>query len=469
MRSPPPSPARATTATERVLRVLVWVAPLVITGWWTINTINDISRVGIEPGDHFHDFFEFYSGAQAVREGTSLYAAGRLGYIYPPLLAVVLAPLTAFPIGAAAAVWLGLKVVAMGVSAVVGGRAMVQRFGLALTSFAPWAVGFVASIGFLLIADKVRAEFRMQQSNALLLACWVLGLWWIDRRPALAGAVLGLAVNIKYLALIALPYFLIRRRWKAGAGMVASTAVFALAPALVLGWEGNLDAWRRALGGLGSMLAGSAAESAASGDAKVMSFDSIGVSVTKVMVTLSGEPGLTPMSLLLVGAIAAVVVGVIWMIYRRRGWALFAPAGRAGELTGAASGQARLVALEWSGLIVLALAFSPQTNTRHLVQLILPAMAIGAAFLAPADGFSPVRGRVLAVLAGAMLLAGLVIPPSYSDATRQLAREFNNNGWPSWMTLGSFVLLLVAAVPNRRLSDEPASSRAGASPRPAAP
>src|SRR5689334_3909941 len=43
------------------------------------------------------DFADYWNAAHAMREGTNIYTSGQHGYIYPPLLAFVLQPLTFIP------------------------------------------------------------------------------------------------------------------------------------------------------------------------------------------------------------------------------------------------------------------------------------------------------------------------------------------------------------------------------------
>src|SRR5262249_28010217 len=77
-----------------------------------------------------------------------------------------------------------------------------------------------------------------------------LALCLLDRFPMWAGAALGLVMNIKYLSLGFLPYLLIRRRWAAAMSMLVWTVVFAVIPAMLIGWEKNLDYLEQALGRL---------------------------------------------------------------------------------------------------------------------------------------------------------------------------------------------------------------------------
>ena len=436
MSTPPPkSPPR--------WLALFWLVPFGIVVWWSINTIGQVHNPKYDAGDRFRDFLEFYSGSEALVKGTPLYEAGKLGYIYPPLLAVLLMPLAHLPIASAALVWLAIKSAALLASIWLGARDMTRRFGLDRTGPLLIISGIVAAIGAAILADKVRAEYRMQQSNAILLLCWTLALIWLDRRPGLAGIALGFAVTIKYVALIALPYLLIRRRFKAAASLVLSTIAFNLAPAIILGWNENLAGLSRALGGIGNMLSGAGQQA---GEAKIMGMENFGISVPSVVVRALDLPGLNITALLIIAVIAAAVFAAAWIIYARAGQSMFQHAAADGTspLAQANPTRHRMLALEWSGLIVAALAFSPQTNSPHLVQLVLVALALAAALLALAPTH-PFHFK-LAIASALVLLASLTLPPS-GESTRTLVGLSRRIGWPAWTMLVSYLLLLAAAVP----------------------
>lgn len=443
--------------------VWLWVVPLVIVTWWTVNTIGTVYRVDVnqpsavlEQSERFRDFYEFYSGARALREGTPLYEAGRLGYIYPPLLATLMLPLAGMTIETAAVVWVILKSVAGLLVAWLGAREMVLRFELGsehggasgvLPSRVLLGLGaVVAALGFAFLADKLRAEYRMQQSNMLLVLCWTLALVWLDCRTASGrpswraglglGLALGFAITIKYIAIIALPYLLIRRRFAQAGWVVTGTAFWMLLPAAFIGWTANADGVARAFGGIGGMLAGSGQSA---GQSKVMAMNAIGCSIPSAAVHMLGATGLTASVVAVIGVVAGLVFALAWGIYKVRGQVLFV--GRSGAADGSTAQGRRMVALEWVGLTVAALAFSPQTNSPHLVQLALLCLALGAAIL------KPVRPslRWAAIAAAALLVAGFTLPQP-SMFGRDAVVLSQRIGWPSWAMIGSFLLLLWATV-----------------------
>jgi hypothetical protein len=190
-----------------------------------------------------------------------------------------------------------------------------------------------------------------------------------------------------------------------------------------------------------------------------MSMEKIGNSVSSAVVNFMGLSGLSAAAVGVIGVLAGFVFAIAWMIYARAGQPMLQHAAADGGSTRALADPTRhrMLGLEWAGLIVAALAFSPQTNSPHLVQLLLVAMAIAAALLAPAPQCR--IGFKLAVASALILLAGLTLPPGGS-ATRELVPAFQRAGWPAWTMLASYLLLLAAAVPRPpaviQTSDSPA-------------
>ena len=82
------------------------------------------------------------------------------------------------------------------------------------------------------------------------LAGIALGLYWLKRRPSLAGVLLGITVLIKYQSICFLPLLLVRGRWRAALAMIAGIIATSLLPALWVGWERNLDYLAMAFHGL---------------------------------------------------------------------------------------------------------------------------------------------------------------------------------------------------------------------------
>lgn len=359
------------------------------------------------------DFWEFFSGAEALVKGTDVFAAGDLGYIYPPLLATLLMPLVKLGVEGAAMVWLVVNVLVLAFASWLGGWTVASRLGV------PKAAPLVTFIGLALLADKLFGDMKMQQSNILMLACWVIGMWGLGRgfgrgetngagsagkgswRWLTSGLALGFGFSIKYLPIVALPYYVVRGRWKHAIGLIAGIVFWALIPAAFIGWQMNADLWRGATAGL--INAGDGNWQTDAGQARVMNTREFGISITTALVRTFDSLGKPKLGMPAAALLMALTFLAAWWIYHRNKQPMWL--GRFG-----ASEESRwpVLLVEWTGLIVGALAFSPQTNSRHLVHAMPLGFLIGAVILTGRSA----EVRRLGIVAAAIWWLGMVLPPS---------------------------------------------------------
>lgn len=419
----PENPNRATQSpwwANAGVRIAAHVGSLAIVLYGTNASYRIMT--GGEPLDRrFRDFFEFYSGAEALVKGTDVFAAGELGYIYPPLLATLLMPLVKLGIAGAGLVWLMLNMFLLAFAAWLGGCTVASRLGV------PKAAPLVTFIGLALLADKLFGDMKMQQSNILMLTCWVIGMWGLGRHWLISGLALGFGFSIKYLPIVALPYFAVRGRMKHVAGLVAGIIFWALIPAAFIGWKLNTDLWRGATSGL--IHSGDGNWQTDAGQARVMNTREYGISITTAVVRTfdsMGQPKLgLPVAALLMGATFLAA----WWVYRRNNQPMWL--GRFGE---SEATRWPVLLVEWTGLIVVTLAFSPQTNSRHLVHAMPLGFLIGAVIL---TGQSD-RTRRLGIAAAAIWWLGMVLPPSIPTPSMQSAV------WMWRRASGSCICMIIA-------------------------
>lgn len=418
------------SASERRQRVVYYVLfsclLLGLITWMTLGTLERMNSLTEPEPRRYRDFYEFYSGAEALLHRQDIYAAGSLGYIYPPLTAFLMVPLAMMPIYTAAVVWLIIRFVLLALALYLCVDEVVRRLKIRRD---PVAMLGIAAIGFLLHVDKMRADMINQQTNVLMLLAWVLGLRWLDKRPWLAGLALGFAANIKYVTLLAVPYLLIRGRFKAAGATVLSAIAWAILPAVYLGWDLNAKYLRGAFAGLLHTVNNTPEQ------AGVARIHQIGLSIPRWAMGMTSDDGnMRASSYLLVLAVACVFMGAIWLLYRNSRVPLFA--GRFGAIECQPQRQP-IVLMEWIGLIVVALAFSPQTNPSHLSQLLLATTCAAAMMLDRVHGVK----RWPVPVGMAIMIAGFVLPPGggrYVEAVK----DWHAMAGPAWCLLAGSLLLL---------------------------
>lgn len=436
---PPKAPAWAFWA--------VLAALLGMWGWCVAGGAVSLGRADATSSSNlsgFGDFQHFYNAGLATRLGDNIYARladqpvppyapGGGGYIYPPLLAAALAPLSLLSPNAAGAIWVVLNgLLWLGVLAAAS-RVFNARLGLPTDRM---ALVLSCAITHLLLIDKVKSEFQLGQTDVLLYAALLGAMVALGRRAWLCGVLLALAISIKYVALIFVPYLIVRRRWRELAWLAGSLVALNLTPAAVYGWDRNLEYLSIAFAGLARMVGLAPAADAANIHALTWGRS---VSLMSVFGRLAERVAGTgePSKLITLGgtaAVGALALAFAWWCYARAGLGLWTQ-----RLRGLAIGgvmQARLAAIEWPLLVAASLVFSPQTTSRHLfllVVLVMPAVAL-VAF----QGYRVDRLRVPRwpiVVALVLLTLGLVLPPG-GEQYAQALRWWRAVGGASWCTLG---------------------------------
>jgi hypothetical protein len=335
------------------------------------------------------DFNCFYDAAAAALHAQDIYAAGSRGYIYPPLLAALIAPLGRLDRTSAALVWTGITGVLTLLVWHQSAQNLRDRLG------AHWREAYAsASLAVIVLAAAILQEFKDGNCNMLVLLAVVLAQRWLGRRPLLCGGALGLAINIKYLPLVYLPYLLARRRWAELLSASLFTAVFALAPALVFGWGRNIDYLRTAYAGLFHLAGGEGAGGASVHPLAWRSSISIPSALARGAEFLGVPSGVAWAA---ASAVCAATLLLAWRMYARAGGSL---------IRGFADARAdrTMLAFEWPDLMLAALVFSPQTVLRH-ANLALPFVAAAGWLLISGRARRPVllSAFIVAVFAGTLL------------------------------------------------------------------
>lgn len=362
-------------------------------------------------------------------EGTDLYSSGVHGYIYPPLFAMLLTPISGMGIQGAAMVWTALSSGLMVGALLLIACELQERFGLRRGWTSVWAI---AAVGLLFNFEKCRLVILSGQSDNLtlfLLAC----AFRAERRwPVLCGTALGIAVNIKYQSLIFLPYLLLRGRLRETSGLLLGIAVGLLSGVPVFGWERNGAYVVRALSGLFEMT-GVVAHKATSAQVSGLTWlpSTAFPSTLARMIDQVAHPRLFLTALALVIA-ATFALG--WRIFARHGFTLFRNRGGERERQ---QPLAALVAFEWAGLITACMVFSPQSTGRHMALMTLVSCLAAMLLFFPVN--SQTRRPVMIALL--IFIAGLTLPPG-AKPFYPLVNAWRFVGGPAWCALAFYLVVL---------------------------
>jgi alpha-1,2-mannosyltransferase len=187
------------------------------------------------------DFGDFYAAAESVLRGDNPYQADIsrdwLGFVYPPLLAWLLTPLTLLPVTTAVSVWAALTLLFVVAALWVLGVRDWRCYPLALLSpFARETIEFGAIDGLLLLAVALTWRFRDQ--------------------PARAAAAMGFTIALKLFLWPLALWLGLSGRIRAAVISCASAAAFVLVPWALIGFQG-LGGYRDLLGDVARQQGGS--------------------------------------------------------------------------------------------------------------------------------------------------------------------------------------------------------------------
>ncbi|HEX8995562.1 MAG TPA: glycosyltransferase family 87 protein [Ktedonobacterales bacterium] len=233
---------------HRLWQVGLWLVILIVWGvWFKIMTV----LAGMAP-THALDFDVYYAAAQALRfdhsaniydiatllhaghvHGLCSYAAPALPpYLYPPLLAIALEPLTLLPCASAAIVWLYFNATLWAAATLLLADVLAMRWPgrrleatalMSIVSLCFWHAYYGAQLG---------------QVHLIVLAGIVLAMWLVERgRPGLAGGALAVVMIIKLFPALLVVYYLLRGRFRVLGGVAIVGAVLVV---IMLVWSSPL-------------------------------------------------------------------------------------------------------------------------------------------------------------------------------------------------------------------------------------
>jgi hypothetical protein len=155
------------------------------------------------------DFGVNYQAGGRLLKGEALYrtADGHFMFKYLPFSAFLYLPLSLLPLEVAKAIWYTMLVLCS-----VGLFYMSYKIVSNQGQIVPAMMIFPA----LILAKFFVREMKLGQINIIVTLILLLMVWsLISRRHARSGLLWGLATALKPYGMIFLPYFLVKREWKA--------------------------------------------------------------------------------------------------------------------------------------------------------------------------------------------------------------------------------------------------------------
>lgn len=182
------------------------------------------------------DFSIFLLASEALGNGEDIYAIRYLygfQYFYSPLFAVLLYPLTLIPKEAAGLIWNLLSFGMLARTFVLIRQLFIPSTTLKLTK--------LQLIVALAMIFPIYSNFHATQMSAFILYAILesINLIIYKKKYLLGGALLALAINIKLLPLVFIPYFVYRKKFSAVLYTLIFTVIYLIAPIPFLGFETN--------------------------------------------------------------------------------------------------------------------------------------------------------------------------------------------------------------------------------------
>ena len=218
------TPRSATRATPD-LPTLGRVRPAVVVQAGLVGAAVVIYLLVLSQGGlHHQDFGVYLAAGRDVLHGQPLYAAFlhhpfpdatlRPAYIYPPIFALLVAPLGLLPDGVAAALWMAIEQASLAVAVVVVLRWLrPSRWAVAALLFAT------------LTLYPLWVDVAQGQANLVVLLLVTVGIVGVLRGQPAFGASLGAAAALKLTPLILIVWLLLDRRFRAAAFVLGGFAI----------------------------------------------------------------------------------------------------------------------------------------------------------------------------------------------------------------------------------------------------
>jgi hypothetical protein len=392
-----------------------------------------VSAVLISKGHGRGNLINFLGAAHQMVLGKDIYSldpvyGGDGGYVYPPLIAFVYQPLTTISLKSAAFVSLAINGLVSIFTLILVSHTLVERL---TARFDPKLAAQVAIFGAFCTADKIKGELSLLETNVFMLLAFTAAMRWVDRRPWLSGLALGFAFNIKYLPLVLIPYLLLRRRFAAVGWFFIWAIFFAILPATTMGWHPNLHAWSQASAGL-LRLFGIPVTTDHIAHVRLIT-DQVSISLSSGVARMMHRAGSLP--LMVAGLIGGIFAGYALLVYRSNRVPIL---GWPSVVLQARPPYRGLLSIEWMGMLLMMLIFSPFTNSRHLYMMMDINIAAGVLLL----GTRGLVNRWPLIIGSVLMTLGITFPPGGMASMERADHFWRFIGGPGWAMLLMYTTLI---------------------------
>jgi hypothetical protein len=157
-----------------------------------------------------------------------------MDYRYPPLFLFLVFPFGFLPYDWAEYLWLWVNLIAVFLAVIA------IRRGFETTTENPQKLKLILILSFLICA-KFFFPLVKNLNVHLLILCSVFGAFYflLKQRKLIAAALMALAISIKIVPVLTLPYFALKKQWLFLSATVVFTVIFNLLPAFYFGADLN--------------------------------------------------------------------------------------------------------------------------------------------------------------------------------------------------------------------------------------
>ena len=191
------------------------------------------------PKRHYSDFRVYYATAERFADKEDIYARpdeSITPYKYSPMFAMLVSPLSKFSQKTASLIFFTLNFISVILILFFSEKLIAGDNVSFRDRVIMYGGGLLCSFRFVLHAMDAG------QVGILVLALVVIGLYLIERKKTIGGSFcVGLSIMVKYMPVIFLPYFALRKRMKVVLFVVAFIGLFCVLPAIFVGFEKEVE------------------------------------------------------------------------------------------------------------------------------------------------------------------------------------------------------------------------------------